>query len=147
MSAKITSIALSSIERRLARRYPGISCQVTRKTSDHYYGKGACLWTVDFFAKDREALINSGLATADQFEAYAALSYSGHSRHPSSHDGFGNEVTAYPAVREGGPCCVSTHIFDGSDNREYTKKLQMQVDRMLKPFIRGTWKPSPAVQS
>lgn len=136
---KPSHTTLASIERKLRRRYPGIHCQVQRHTSD-YYGEGEGMWTVVFLAKDRDALVKYRLATAEQFEVHDTLSYSKANRHPSSHDGFGNSVTAYTAIGEDGLFHVNTYIFDGADARDYTKKLQMQVDRMLKPFVRGTWK-------
>lgn len=137
---------LPSIGRNLARRYPGIHCQVTHDTRDTY-DEGECLWTVTFSAKNRDALIRCGLATAKQFEVHDTLSYCKRNRHPSSHDGFGNRVIAYPPIGEDGVFSVITYIFNGVDRRDYTKKLQTQVMRLLKPFIKGTWKAAPAVRT
>jgi hypothetical protein len=138
MSAPET--ALPSIERKLARRYPGISCRVKRHTNDGYYGKGHGAWSVQFFARDRESLIEYGLATAEQFELHDTLSHCKRFRHPSSRDEFGDSTSAYPAIGPDG--CSSMHIViaDCPDTRVYTKKLQGEVLRLLKPFIRGTWK-------
>src|SRR5665213_3686467 len=130
---------------RLERRYPGVRCKVERSEFEpgHYAGaNGHALWTVSFFANDAQTLIRHGLATAEQFEIRKTLSNSKVSCHPSSHDGLGGDVRVVVWPDDGKEVFeVSTIVMDYQNDEEvFTKKVQADAARCLKPFIRGTWK-------
>jgi hypothetical protein len=127
--------AASRLRDRLMRRYPGVIVEVgfnDHVADGHGTYKG---WHISFESKDPNVLIRHKLA-------------------PLQCD-FGS--SAAPTELAG--VCWHTHgIIDHSErygvgyhieeephadvrDRALTKTKQTQVMRMLKPFIRGTWKP------
>ncbi len=134
---------LPTLAGRLEHRYPDVHCIVER----HEYepnkrggSKGHALWELRFFADDRATLIEHGLASAAQFEARAATCHWLH-----KHDPLGNSVSVYEHGGYGRPKAYEVNMlvtdYNNNDEKPFTKKLQTQVARALRPFFRGTWRP------
>jgi hypothetical protein len=135
-------LVLSDRARELEQRYPGVRCKV--EFSEYAPGKhieGHAHWIVTFFADSLECLVKHGLATAEQFEITASLPVAKADRHPSMWDGFGNSIRVWKNL-EAKSWEVRTYVDDYQNReRELTKKLEVQTARLLRPFVRGTWKP------
>ena len=138
---------LPSLAGRLERRYPGVQCTVEWhefEPEPRCDLKGHALYELRYFAGDRVTLIEHGLATLAQFEAAHAAP----AGWLSTHDSCGNHVTFYEHGGHGRPKVWEVHMlvmdYTHNDERPFTKKLQTQIARALRPFVRGTWRPVQA---
>lgn len=143
---RTTESDLATLAARLEALYPGVRCRVrwTDLRPDPARSlEGHALWTVSFFAHDTATLIRHGLATAEQFEVDETQSSSAADRHPCFKDGMGDRMAVAVWPNKGGEVFeVRTLVMDYQNPEErFTKKLQAEVARYLRPFIRGTWKP------
>jgi hypothetical protein len=116
----------------LERRYPGVTVHVDFIVHVAAGYKG---WRVVFEALDPHTLINfrlaSGLSDFADSDSAGSTEFVGCSRY------FFGICDASKLYRAG------YHIEEEPDagyNRALTKKMQTQVMRLLKPFIKGTWK-------
>jgi hypothetical protein len=122
----------------LQRRYRGVSVRVF--FNDHVAeGIGTYRgWCVSYECPDPCVLVRHGLApptcdfrSGDRGEL-ASVSWHSH-----------------PIIADSGCYGVSHHVEESPHanerDRALTKKMQSQVMRMLKPFIRGTWKSRQTV--
>lgn len=139
--------AKSRLRDRLMRRYPGVIVDV--QFNDHVEdGHGTYKgWFVSFESKDYNLLrgIGGDLAPRPlqcQFGAsggggnteFAGVNWGTHGIiDQSERYGVSYHIEEEPRANGTGPC--------RQRNRALTKKMQTQVMRLLKPFIRGNWKP------
>jgi hypothetical protein len=113
----------------LERRYPDLFVSVD--FIDHSAGDGYKGWRLSFGARDPRVLVKYGLVSA---------------RSDFGSDGdaelVGCRWYAFGVVDESKRYTVGYHIEEQSGDRRdraLTKKMQTQVMRLLKPFIKGTW--------
>jgi hypothetical protein len=129
---------------RLEHRYPGVRCTVEWSEAEpsEHWGKGHALWMLRFICEDRARLIGYGLASAAQFEALAQR----RRWYFYTHDGLGNRVSIYEQAPPDRPKVYEVSIiikdYDNNDEKPFTKKVQVEVARALKPFVRGRWTPA-----
>jgi hypothetical protein len=121
--------------RRFNDHYEGVHCGVERleyppKGDD----PGGVSWWIWFKAEDRETLILHGIATAEQFHIDKTLTYAKTRRHPAMNSEFGLETHFYLGAS-------IYQILDDRDHIRFTKRLEGEVARMLRPFVRGSWRP------
>lgn len=116
----------------LERRYPGVVVHVDfieHPGVNTYKG-----WHVYFQSSDPSVLVNYKLASSlSDFDSDGGITeFAGYRWHAH---GIVDACQRYG---------IGYHIEDepgSSRDRALTKKMQTQVLRLLKPFIRGTWKP------
>ena len=120
----------------LRRRYPGVSVEVD--FIDHVAeGFGTYqAWFVSFESTDSHRLIEYGLVpkTVDWESGNCPSEFDG--LRCSAHGVNGPSGRVYRFSYH-----VEVNPFEESRDRALTKKMQRQVERMLRPFVRGVWKP------
>lgn len=121
----------------LEERYPGVFVDVIfNDHSGHYKG-----WHLSFQAEDPQLLIGYGLANGvAAFESGAGgiSEWAGCRWHGRGIiDASKRSAIGYHIAMEG--------RTDRRPDRALSKKMQAQVSRLLKPFVKGTWK-APAVR-
>jgi hypothetical protein len=133
------SDAKSRLQDRLMRRYPGVTVGVG--FNDHVArGCGTYRgWSLSFESNDPNVLIRHRLAPLQ--------CHFGSSRGNSELAGVSWHT--HGIIDQSERYGISYHIEEephdsAGRNRALTKTMQTRVMRMLKPFIRGTWKPQSA---
>jgi hypothetical protein len=143
--------AISTLSNRLMRRYPGVIVEVT--LVDHTnQGRAYQGWHLSFQSCDPQVLVGHGLAVSvssfddSQFrDARRKSSCAGKSEFAGcSWYATGARTTVSQKYM------IGFHVEERASDNPYrrdsalTKTMQTRVMRILKPFIRGTWKPQTA---
>jgi hypothetical protein len=129
------------LQRALTRRYPGLFIDVhfiDQVTEGHGTYRG---WHISFESTDPSSLVkhrltpeNVDFQAAGPWCAFGVSEFAG--MHWHTHD----------VIDQSNRYAIGFHIEEEphNDRRDsaMTKTIQSKVMRMLKPFIRGTWKPS-----
>ena len=122
------------LTRRLMKRYRGVKVDV--RFNDHPAGGHGTYrgWCVSFESPDPNVLVRHRLAPIlDANQSLRSSEFVGVHQHAHG---------PYDATKCWG---VAFHIEEDPHTSRadpaMTKKMQVQVNRLLKPFVRGTWKP------
>lgn len=124
---------LRRLSRALQRRYPDVSVEATRVENENGYTG----WLIKFEAESKEALIDTG--------HFSALHFSeGRGAREKKRDEWGNYRYGLP-LNSGFCAGIHVHEFEPGDRqlnrRLHSQKLHKQVERLLRPFITGAWRP------
>jgi hypothetical protein len=147
--AKPPNNKAARVRRALERRYPGVVVEVhfrncaAEQLTPTYRTPAYKGWHLSFAARDPNLLVSYGLASGlSDFDRHdqdgrrrddrSITEFAGYSWY--AHDDSGRHEIGFHIEEE----------YEPVRDRALTKKMQTQVLRLLKPFIRDAWKPSAA---